>query len=627
MRIQTVTQTTYPKAILAIPKVFTALVSGTMLFAVLLGALVMAFEAYHDELVFPGVSVAGVDLSGLKPGEAAALLSTRLDYPQRGKILLKDGESIWLATPSQLGFTFDPISSVVAAYEVGRHGGILARLADQIQVWYRGVDLPPQYVLDEQVTFAFLDSIAAETDLPTIEASLSVDGADVVVRQGQVGRRLDTLGTLALLREQLPALKDAEVNLVIEEIPPAILDVDAQAEHARQILSAPLTLYVPEAGEDDPGPWTFEPEELARMLVIERVPSPEGDRYQVGFQSEPLRDFLQDVAPHLALTRENARFIFNDDTRQLEVIQPAVIGRQLAVDATIRAIDEKLLLGEHEIPLEIVYTPPEVGDQVTGEELGITELVSSHTSYFYGSSAERIHNIQVASARFHGLLVPPGVTFSMAEVLGNVTLDEGYAEALIIFGGRTIQGVGGGVCQVSTTLFRTVFFGGFPIIERHPHAYRVGYYEQTAGGQRNPNLAGLDASVFVPLVDFKFTNDTPHWILMETYVNASARTLTWKFYSTSDGRTVEWSTSGVKNKVPPPDPVYEENPALAKGEVKQVDWEAEGADVSVTRTVLRGGEVLYKDTINTHYLPWRAVYQYGPGTENMPPDEEDDEDE
>ena len=94
-----------------------------------------------------------------------------------------------------------------------------------------------------------------------------------------------------------------------------------------------------------------------------------------------------------------------------------------------------------------------------------------------------MQNIQIAASRFHGLLVPPGATFSMAQQIGDISLDNGYAEAPIIVGDRTINGVGGGVCQVSTTLFRTAFFAGFPIVDRTPHAYRVGYYEQTATGQ------------------------------------------------------------------------------------------------------------------------------------------------
>jgi vancomycin resistance protein YoaR len=218
----------------------------------------------------------------------------------------------------------------------------------------------------------------------------------------------------------------------------------------------------------------------------------------------------------------------------------------------------------------------------------------------------------VAASRFHGLLIAPGESFSMAQVLGDVSLDTGFSEALIIFGDRTIKGVGGGVCQVSTTLFRTAFFGGFEINERYSHAYRVYYYELAANGTVNTNLAGLDATVYVPLVDFKFTNDTDYWMLMETYINGQS--LTWKFYSTSDGRSVTWETTGLKNKVDPPDPLYEENADLDKGEIKQVDWAVEGAVVTVVRTVNRDGDVYLQDVFTTNYRPWRAVYQYGPGT-------------
>jgi vancomycin resistance protein YoaR len=292
-----------------------------------------------------------------------------------------------------------------------------------------------------------------------------------------------------------------------------------------------------------------------------------------------------------------------------------VVGRELDVDKSIQTVEEKLYAGEHAIPLAISYTNPPVTDQSTGEQLGIKELIHAETSYFYGSNASRVQNIQTAASKFHGLLVAPGETFSMASAIGDITLDNGYAEALIIIGGQTLKGVGGGVCQVSTTLFRTAFFSGFPIVERHAHAYRVYYYEKVAGNRINPKLAGLDATVFVPLVDFKFTNDTPYWLLMETYVNPQNSSITWKFYSTSDGRRVEWDTTGTTNVVPAPDPVYRENPDLPSGTIKQVDWAADGADVTVNRTVYRNDSVYLQDTIYTHYEPWEDVFEYGPGTE------------
>lgn len=597
-----------------------ALAAGLALFLVLLVGSMVAYDMSNAGKILPGVSIAGIDLSGLTPEEAASLVTQKLEYPVQGSIALQEGANVWVAKPGELGLFLDPQTSATAAYQKGRQGGPLARLSAQFQAWYSGVDIPPLMVFDERMALKYLKGIAAEIDLPTVEASLSVNGTDVVVRPGQVGRTMDIDSALEDLREHFPSMTDGIIYLQVQETPPVILDVSEQAEIARRILSAPLVLQVPNAEEGDPDTWTFEPAVLAEMLAIERVENPDGARYQVALNSETMRPFLEEVAPRLARWPENARFIFNDETRQLEVIQPAVIGRELDVDGTLQKINQQVAEGDHNLELVVNYTDPQVKDDAVGEDLGIRELVASHTSYFYGSAGSRIQNIAVAASRFHGVMVPPGATFSMADILGNITLDDGYAEALIIFGGRTIKGVGGGVCQVSTTLFRTAFFGGFPIVERHPHAYRVGYYEQTSGGGINQRLAGLDATVYVPVVDFKFMNDTPNWLLMETYTDSNARTLTWKFYSTSDGRTVEWDSSGPTNIVAPPEPAYEENSELAAGEVKQVDWEAEGADVSVSRTVMRDGQVYLTDTISTHYLPWRAVYQYGPGTEGMPPE-------
>lgn len=590
-----------------------------MIFTLLLVGVGIGYNAYYTGKIYPGVSVASVDLSGMQPAEAASLLVSNLEFPSEGKILFRDGEKFWLSSPAQLGFYLNPQASVTAAYQHGRNGGPVERLIDQFKSWYLGISLSPLYVFDENKALQYLEGLATETDIQEVEASLDVEGTEVIVHPAQIGRHLNIPATLEDLKAHLQTMRDGEIELAIAEDSPAILNVEEQAQLARQILSQPLKIIVPGSQEGDPGPWTFETQTLAQMITIERIADSNGESYQVGLETDGLRSFLENITPELQRTQQNVRFIFNDDTRQLEVVEPAVIGRSLNVDGTIEAINRELLAGEHKIALDLETVQPEVGNDATAEQLGITELVSSHTSYFYGSSSERIQNITTAAGRFHGILIPPGATFSMGEALGNVSLDNGYAEALIIFGNRTIQGVGGGVCQVSTTFFRTVFFGGYPVVERHPHAYRVGYYELKADGGYNTSLAGLDATVYTPLVDFKFTNDTPYWLLMETYVNQAARTLTWKFYSTSDGRTVEWNTSGLQNIVEPPDPLYEENLDLAKGEIKQVDWAVEGADVTVTRTVFRNGETLYKDTFTTHYMPWRAVYQYGPGTKDMPP--------
>lgn len=589
------------------------IVAGFGLYFLLMLVAAVGFDLYHAGRIYPGVWMGGLNLSGLSQPEAEVLIARHLSYPQTGKIVLRDGQQVWVAAPEELGLRLDTQMSAQAAYNLGRHGGPLRRIVETFSTWYGGRNVAPLLVYDERQARAYLDGIAAQVNRPTLEASLEINGVEVVAVSGQVGRTVDVAKTLSLLSAQMRSMTDGMISLVVLETPPTIVDASQAAEQSRAILREPLILQIPQAEENDPGPWTFEPEQLGELITIERVDTPGGGQYQVDLKTNSLRRFLDEKAVELARYPENARFVFNDDTRQLEVIQTSVTGRGLNVPVSLEAIRTKLLQGEHVVELTFDYTPPEVSSEATAEQLGITELVSSHTSYFRGSSRERIQNISAAAEKFHGLLVPPGALFSMASAMGDVSLDNGFAEALIIFGGRTIKGVGGGVCQVSTTLFRTAFLGGFPIVERHPHAYRVGYYEQTAQGW-DANLAGLDATVFVPQVDLKFKNDTGNWLLMETYVNEKAGRITWKFYSTSDGRQVSWDTTGPRNIVPPPDPVYEENPDLASGQIKQVDWAAEGADVVVTREVYRGGELLFSDQFVTHYEPWRDVYQYGPGT-------------
>jgi vancomycin resistance protein YoaR len=602
----------YSKRDLIILQIMAALIGGLTLFLAAVIVWTLGFQLLYAGRIFPGVSVAGVDLSGLSPTDAAVKLNQSLSYPYTGKIILRDVDRVWEVTPAQMGMAFDASSSAQAAYRLGRSGGLFASLDGQMRARSAGAEVPPVILFDQRVAHQYLQALSVEINQPVVEASLKVEGTDVVAVPGQVGRSLDVEGTLVFLSAQMQTFRDGEVPLVIREQTPEVVDVAGQAEVARRVLSQPLQLYVPNAAEGDPGPWTYDIQILANMLIVRQV----GNEVQVALDPEPLREILLGIATQVDRKPENAGFRFNDTTRQLDLIRYAKVGRAVDTEASIAAINEALLQGEHNVALKIIEEQPQVTDNSTGEQLGITELVSSETSYFYGSSAERIQNIQAASARFDGVLVAPGETFSMGDALGDVSLDNGYAEALIIYGERTIKGVGGGVCQVSTTLFRTVFFGGYPVLERYSHAYRVSYYEQTASGAVDPNLAGLDATVYFPLVDFKFTNDTPYWILMETYVSAEARTLTWKFYSTSDGRTVTWETTGPQNIEPAPKPRFEESDELKAGQIKQVDWAANGADVDVTRTVLKNGAVYFTDEFKTHYEPWRAVCEVAPGTED-----------
>ena len=596
------------------------LIASGFMTAVTAAVVLMVLASYglsYRGVVYPGVSAWGQDLSGMTPSEAAAALSAAFNYPSTPAFIMRDNGGpnprAWSATPAQLGVTFDLPASVNAAYEVGRTGNVLVDADQVFRSWYGGVQVSPVVKYDEQQILVFLNNVAREVFLPVAEATLSASGTTVTTTPGQIGRQLDVLATAAQLRDPLQRLGAADVPLIFIETPPLVLDASAQAAQARALLREPLTLSVENPAEGDPAPLVIDQAALGAMLQVRRVDDgPNAAHYEVGLDPVALRVHLDPLTGSLSQAPENARFIFNDDTQQLELLQPSRSTRQLNIDATIARIKEALAQDVHSVPLVLDVIAPAAPDTATAAELGVTQLVSEQSTYFAGSSAERVRNIEVAAARFHGLLVAPGATFSFNEHLGDVSLDSGFAEALIIFGGRTIRGVGGGVCQVSTTIFRAAYFGGYPIEERYSHAYRVSYYEK-GDAWKGP---GLDATVYSPLVDFKFKNDTPSWLLMEVYVTPAASRITWKFYSTSDGRQVTVGQADVQNVIPAPEPLYEEDASLAAGVIKQTDYAADGADVAVYRTITRDGAQVNtgEPPLTTHYQPWRAVFSYGPGT-------------
>jgi len=587
-----------------------------MTLVVLIAALGVMAAFSSSGKIGSGTYVNGVDLSGQTIDQAAVSLATALPFPTSGQIVLQYGDQHWLVRPAELGLILDVNTTALNAYSESHRGGIPGDIWRMLRGKRYRLDVPAVIVLDESAAQKTLISLAAQINKPTIEAGIQLSGLDVVTTPGQVGMELDINATLPRLSAQLQTLNDGVVPLTVVEHPPLLKDATPLASAARTILSSPLTLTLPDPAEGDPGPWVVDANWLASSLTIMADPAQPDYPYRLTVDRAALRGYLEQLAPELVRYPENARFIFNDDSLRLDLLQPSTSGRSLDLENSLDDILLALQNGNHTVPLRLVITRPQVEDTATGADLGITQLVHKETTYFYGSTAARVNNIRTAAANFHGLLIAPGEEFSMADAMKDVTLDNGYTEALIIFGNQTIKGVGGGVCQVSTTLFRAAFFSGFPVTERYAHAYRVGYYEQTSSGARNTDLAGLDATVFIPVVDFKFVNDTSYWLLMETYVSDSW--ITWKFYSTSDGRLVEWQNYGLQNVVKAPKPLYKVNPALPTGRIKQIDYEADGADVRVSRTVYRNGQIYFQDVFDTHYEPWQAIFEYGPGTD-LPP--------
>ncbi len=597
---------------------------GSFLFLFLWLASISFDQIRYAGRVLPGISVGGISVAGLTPDQAEKKITNNFLLGGSGKLTLAYGNTSWQVHPLELGISLDARASARQAFSMGRSGPLGQFLAYQVSGRRSNQDLPPVIIFNQPKAREYLAHISSEFDQPVKEANLVFNGTQVLAEPGQPGRRLDIPASLALIAQSLSQGTSGNIRLVLNEEQPDIMDASPFLQAAQQLLAEPFVLNLPQNQPDNGRTFSITPENLAPMLTFTRLPLNNQTHLVPQFQDRLLEAYLRNLADRVRVEAENPRFIFNDETRQLDLLSESVVGRELDLRASQAAIQSALQSGQGSAVLVLEQVQPEVSNDATATILGIRELVQEESTYFFGSSAPRVNNIEVAAEKFHGLLVPPGADFSMASAIGDISLDEGYTEALIIYDGRTIEGVGGGVCQVSTTLFRAAFFAGYPISERRPHAYRVSYYEKTSANRRDPNLAGLDATVFVPLVDLVFTNDTSHWLLMETYVNRSANRISWKFYSTSDGRTVDWNTTGPTNIVKPKKPLYKLNPELAAGEIKQVDWEAEGADVRVQRTVRLDDQVILEDTFFTRYSPWRAIYEYGPGTEGIPVSEADE---
>lgn len=238
--------------------------------------------------------------------------------------------------------------------------------------------------------------------------------------------------------------------------------------------------------------------------------------------------------------------------------------------------------------------------------MGISEQIGTGTSLYQHSIPSRAFNIAHATQKFYGILVKPDEVFSFVKTLGDISATTGYQQAYVIQDGKTVLGDGGGVCQVSTTFFRALLQAGLPILERHAHAYRVGYYEEDSP-------PGLDATVFYPSVDLKFKNDTGNYILIEPMLDQDTMRLTFTLYGTSDGRISTVTNPIILSQSPAPDPSFQDDPTIPTGVVKQIDFAADGATVTFSRNVMKEGKVILSDTFKSNYQPWQAKFLRGTG--------------
>ncbi len=324
------------------------------------------------------------------------------------------------------------------------------------------------------------------------------------------------------------------------------------------------------------------------------------------YDREVLKEFINDAKDKYEKPAQNALFRFENS--KVVSFRQEESGLALLTPVFFTSVDQVIFeLEKKPANKNIVLKNKIISPDITLSEannFGITELIAVGKSDYTHSIPERVHNVLLAASKFNGILIPKGKVFSFDETIGDISSLTGYQPAYIIKNGKTILGDGGGVCQVSTTFFRAALNAGLPIVERNAHAYRVGYYE-------NDSKPGFDATIFSPTVDLKIKNDTPASILVETEVDKQNNLLFFKLYGKKDGRRVEITNVALYDFQPAPPTVYQDDPILKKGIVKQVDFSAPGAKAKFDYKVVRGNDVVFQNTFYSAYRPWAAVYLVG----------------
>jgi vancomycin resistance protein YoaR len=561
---------------------------------------------YLDGRLVPGVWVWDAPVGGLALEEAQQDVVGGLTLDAPRIVLVGPERRHWSYTPRDLGLSAAAEATVMRAYGPGHRSVGLDAPVERVTLMQEGAVVAPVLVWDQAQALAQLEALAGQINTPAQDAAIErVDGTLTLV-EGENGRQLVISPTLAALETALRSPAPVEISLVVEPVAPSITNAEAARalEIAQVMVADPLQLLVSNPKEGDPGPWTLSREMLSQML---RISARDSDVH-VWLDEAALTEFLEPLAKALHREPVNARFHFDETSKQLVPIAADRLGRSLDVPATVRRINQQLRVGQHHVSLVLEEVEPRYPETITAAELGIQEQVALGESYFGGSSTARSNNIRLGASKFDGVIVAPGETFSFNEHLGEVTPEEGYDESYVIVGDRTIPGVGGGICQVATTAFRVAYFGGYKIIERWPHAYRVGYYELGGYGP------GFDATVYSPLVDFRFVNDTSSHLLIETVVDSARARLQFVFYGTDDGRVVEQIGPTWGEPEPPGPPIYEYDPELSEGTVEKLEGAHDGINAVLERRVHDAeGELLYHDKFVSEFVPWQARYRFGPG--------------
>ena len=546
---------------------------GFLVLAVTGSALGLVF-AGSPERIADGVRIGGVDVGGMKPGAAQHLLERRARSLERIPVVFVAGERRWRLTPQQLGVRADWHAAVELAQRHGDGFGPL-RGFRRIGVRVFGAQLaPPARVYEAALGFE-LNRFARAIYRPHRDPQLRLRSLEPVVISGAAGRKLDRPAAERLVVAALAGFSRQPVVLPVRTEPTVVsaAQLTAAATRVRTALSGPVGMRWRGVH------WTIAPHQLRLMLALPghgattlRIGGPGADRY------------FDRLARALDRPARNAGFAPSSGG-EVGII-PSREGRRLDVGATAANVLAAALSQNQRTARIVVSTAKPGRTTRQARAMGVRGLVGSYET-IYGGDANRVHNVQLVARLLDGHLIAPGATFSFNRATGARTAAKGFREAPVIINGELGTGLGGGVCQVSTTVFNAAYEAGLKITSRTNHALYISHYP-----------LGRDATVDYPDVDLRFVNDTTHWLLLRTFVGSYS--LTVGLYGTPQHRRV---VTRARPLVDTGQPLvkHQPDPNLTQGRTVVVDSGEPSRSTSVRRLVYQGQKLLYDDTWYSSY--------------------------
>jgi len=465
-----------------------------------------------------------------------------------------------------------------------------------IKYFFRRKDFSLTISYDQSALDGQIESITNQINKPFVPTEIELKNNNLIIHQGTLGLEADNSSLKENIISNLSNHKLTEpisINTKSVGVLPDNLAIDQTKARAQKIIGKSLTLKTENNSVD------IDDKTLISWLG-----------FQNDFQKNKIEDYSNNLSQSLKSDPVNAVFKFeNGKVLDFEPSRNGLIPQtdqlvDLIINNLPKIIDSNDKLFSLNIPV-VTVEPVVKTDDVNN--LGIKDLLGTGTSTFKHSAATRNQNISKGASIVNRILVPPGETFSFIKNLGEVSLEAGYKKAYIIREGRTELDVGGGICQVSTTLFRAMLNAGLDITERKAHAYRVSYYEEDS-------KPGFDATVFIPNPDLKFVNDTGHYVLIQNTLDMENRRLTYEIYGTSDGRKSTIANYRQWGAQPAPPDVWIDDPTLPAGKTVQDEHSVPGLKTSFDWTVTdKDGNIVHQKTFTSNFVPWAAVYRRGTG--------------